>query len=62
MVYQNAVFELLFNTSLTSVERLRLEAIENLSLRDFRTVRQFLYYLNKVSNAARRLSALEQEK
>ena len=44
------------------MERLRFEAIENLSIGDFRTVWQFLYYLNKVSNAARRLSALEQEK
>jgi hypothetical protein len=37
-----------------------LEAIENLTPGDFRTVRQSLYYLDEVSNSAR-LSALEQE-
>ena len=53
-------FERMFATKLTTAERRRLEAIENLTPGDFRTVRQSLYYLDEVSNAAR-LSALEQE-
>ena len=53
-------FERMFQTQLTNAERRRLEAIENLTPGDFRTVRQSLYYLEEVSNAAR-LSALEQE-
>ena len=53
-------FERMFNTKLTTAERRRLEAIENLTPGDFRTVRQSLYYLDEVSNSAR-LSALEQE-
>ena len=53
-------FERMFNTRLTTSERQRLEAIEKLTPGDFRTVRQSLYYLDEVSNAAR-LSALEQE-
>jgi SpoVK/Ycf46/Vps4 family AAA+-type ATPase len=53
-------FERMFATKLTTTERRRLEAIENLTPGDFRTVRQSLYYLDEVSNAAR-LSALEQE-
>ena len=53
-------FERMFNTKLTTAERRRLEAIENLTPGDFRTARQSLYYLDEVSNAAR-LSALEQE-
>ena len=50
----------MFHSRLTVAERRRLEAIENLTPGDFRTVRQSLYYLEEVSNAAR-LSALEQE-
>ena len=50
----------MFHTRLTTAERRRLEAIENLPPGDFRTVRQSLYYLDEVSNAAL-LSALEQE-
>ncbi len=53
-------FERMFATKLTTAERRRLEAIEKLTPGDFRTVRQSLYYLDEVSNAAR-LSALEQE-
>ena len=53
-------FERMFQTKLTNAERRRLEVIENLTPGDFRTVRQSLYYLEEVSNAAR-LSALEQE-
>ena len=53
-------FERMFNTTLSVAERRRLEGIENLAPGDFRTVRQSLYYLDEVSNAAR-LSALEQE-
>ena len=53
-------FERMFNTKLTTAERRRLEAIENLTPGDFRTARQSLYYLDEVSNSAR-LSALEQE-
>lgn len=53
-------FERMFNTKLTTAERRRLEAIENLTPGDFRTARQSLYYLDEVSNAAR-LSTLEQE-
>jgi SpoVK/Ycf46/Vps4 family AAA+-type ATPase len=53
-------FSRMFHTRLTIAERRRLEAIENLTPGDFRTVRQSLYYLDEVSNAAR-LSALEQE-
>ena len=53
-------FERMFATKLTTAERRKLEAIENLTPGDFRTVRQSLYYLDEVSNAAR-LSALEQE-
>ena len=53
-------FERMFNTKLTTAERRRLEAIENLTPGDFRTARQSLYYLDEVSNATR-LSALEQE-
>ena len=53
-------FSRMFHTRLTTAERRRLEAIENLTPGDFRTVRQSLYYLDEVSNSAR-LSALEQE-
>jgi SpoVK/Ycf46/Vps4 family AAA+-type ATPase len=53
-------FSRMFHTRLTIAERRRLEAIENLTPGDFRTVRQSLYYLDEVSNAAR-FSALEQE-
>ena len=53
-------FSRMFHTLLTTAERRRLEAMENLTPGDFRTVRQSLYYLDEVSNAAR-LSALEQE-
>ena len=53
-------FERMFATKLTTAERRKLEAIEKLTPGDFRTVRQSLYYLDEVSNAAR-LSALEQE-
>ncbi|MBO7328331.1 MAG: hypothetical protein J6W00_06125, partial [Lentisphaeria bacterium] len=53
-------FSRMFRTRLTTAERRRLEAIENLTPGDFRTVRQSLYYLDEVSNSAR-LSALEQE-
>ena len=53
-------FERMFDTKLSTTERKRLEAIENLTPGDFRTARQSLYYLDEVSNAAR-LSALEQE-
>ncbi len=55
-----AFFSRMFHTRLTTAERRRLEAIEKLTPGDFRTVRQSLYYLDEVSNAAR-LSALEQE-
>ena len=44
----------------TAIAEGAFEAIENLTPGDFRTVRQSLYYLDEVSNAAR-LSALEQE-
>ena len=53
-------FSRMFHSRLTVAERRRLEAIENLTPGDFRTVRQSLYYLDEVSNSAR-LSALEQE-
>ena len=53
-------FSRMFHTRLNAAERRRLEAIENLTPGDFRTVRQSLYYLDEISNAAR-LSALEQE-
>ncbi|MBE6366890.1 MAG: AAA family ATPase [Lentisphaerae bacterium] len=53
-------FSRMFHTRLNQAERRRLDAIENLTPGDFRTVRQSLYYLDEVSNAAR-LSALEQE-
>ena len=53
-------FSRMFHMRLTTAERRRLEAIENLTPGDFRTVRQSLYYLEEVSNTAR-LSALEQE-
>ena len=53
-------FERMFKTKLSFGELKRLDAIENLTPGDFRTVRQSLYYLDATSNELR-LSSLEQE-
>lgn len=53
-------FERMFKTKLSFGELKRLDAIENLTPGDFRTVRQSLYYLDAASNELR-LSSLEQE-
>ncbi len=53
-------FERMFNTTLANDELMRLNAIENLTPGDFRTVRQALYYLENGSNSVR-LDYLQQE-
>jgi len=54
-------FKRYFKTKLTTEEQTRLNAIENLTPGDFRTVREELYYLSEKQTNAERLDALEAE-
>jgi len=54
-------FERYFSTPLTAEEKIRLNAISNLTPGDFRTVREELFYLSDKETNAERLEALEAE-
>lgn len=58
---KNIFFGRYFKTKLTEEERKRLEAIDNLTPGDFRTVKEELFYLEDKQNNDARLEALEAE-